>query len=122
MTLAQVLFSFDGRLSRRGYWFAFAISVAVQIAAEIVDVALFGSRASLASLVAGLVLFYASLAVSAKRWHDRDKSGWWVLICLLPVVGWVWLVVENGFLRGVHGPNRYGPDPVPLGGAALPFA
>jgi uncharacterized membrane protein YhaH (DUF805 family) len=52
-----------------------------------------------------------SLATSAKRWHDRNKSGWWILIGLIPVIGWLWSLIECGFLPGTDGPNTYGwPD------------
>ena len=50
----------------------------------------------------------------ARRWHDRDKSGWWTLIGLIPVVGAIWILVECGCLKGSDGPNRFGADP--LGG------
>ena len=59
----------------------------------------------------GLVLTWTHLAVFVKRWHDRDKSGWWVLINLIPVIGWFWTLIECGFLDGTVGPNKYGPDP-----------
>ena len=53
-----------------------------------------------------------SLAADVKRYHDVDKSGWWVLILLVPVVGFVWFLIECGFQRGTSGPNRFGPDPL----------
>lgn len=59
----------------------------------------------------GLVLAWTHLAVFVKRWHDRDKSGWWMLINLIPVIGWFWTLIECGFLEGTIGPNKYGPDP-----------
>jgi len=59
----------------------------------------------------GLVLAWTHLAVFVKRWHDRDKSGWWVLIVLIPLIGWLWMLIECGFLEGTIGPNKYGPDP-----------
>ena len=49
-----------------------------------------------------------SLAVWAKRWHDRGKSGWWNLIALIPIIGPIWALVESGFLKGDCGSNRYG--------------
>jgi uncharacterized membrane protein YhaH (DUF805 family) len=55
-----------------------------------------------------LLLAWPALAISAKRWHDRDRSGWWVLVLLLPVVGVLWLLADNGFVRGSPGPNRFG--------------
>ena len=59
-----------------------------------------------------LISLWVSIATDVKRYHDRDKTGWWVLVVLIPVVGFVWLLVECGFLRGTTGPNRYGPDPL----------
>ena len=56
-------------------------------------------------------IFWPSVAVQAKRWHDRNKSAWWIAIGLIPVVGPVWAFIENGFLPGDAGENRYGPAP-----------
>jgi uncharacterized membrane protein YhaH (DUF805 family) len=61
---------------------------------------------------------YPAIAVYAKRWHDRGKSGWWTLIILVPAIGSIWLLVELGFLRGTPGANKYGPDPL----GAVPVA
>jgi uncharacterized membrane protein YhaH (DUF805 family) len=57
-------------------------------------------------------ILWASLAVCVRRWHDRDKSGWWTLINLVPVVGSIWALVETGFLKGTAGENRFGTAPV----------
>lgn len=59
-----------------------------------------------------LLLAWPLVAISAKRWHDRDRSAWWVLVLLLPVGGVVWLLLDNGFVRGTRGRNRFGPPPV----------
>ena len=50
--------------------------------------------------------------IERKRWHDRDKSGWWALLNLIPVIGTLWILIECGFLRGTYGGNRFGPDPL----------
>jgi len=63
--------------------------------------------------VFGLVLAWTHLAVFVKRWHDRDKSGWWVLINLIPLIGWIWTFIECGLMEGTIGANRFGPDPKP---------
>jgi uncharacterized membrane protein YhaH (DUF805 family) len=52
------------------------------------------------------------IIVQIKRWHDRDKSGWWVLINFVPCIGGLWALIECGFLKGTEGPNRFGPDPL----------
>lgn len=76
--------------------------------------------ARICSILVGLGAFYCTLAVASKRWHDRDKSGWWSLIGLVPVVGALWLIVENGFLPGTAGRNRFGPDPLRANGSGRP--
>jgi|SRR5882724_5317860 len=54
----------------------------------------------------------AGVIIQIKRWHDRNKSGWWILINLVPYLGQVWAFIELGFFRGTKGPNRFGPDPL----------
>ena len=63
-------------------------------------------------LLVFIVLFWAGLAVAVKRWHDRNKSGWWILIAFVPVIGGLWYFIECGFLPGTTGPNTYGADPL----------
>jgi uncharacterized membrane protein YhaH (DUF805 family) len=77
-----------------------------------------GVRADLSEGIANLLLAWPTIAISVKRWHDRDHSGWWVLVALVPIVGWLWMLVANGFLQGTPGANRFGADP--LGRNALP--
>jgi uncharacterized membrane protein YhaH (DUF805 family) len=72
----------------------------------------FMSKGGLPVGIAALILLYPSLALYAKRWHDRGKSGWWTLIGLIPVIGGIWILIELGILRGTNGPNQYGPDPL----------
>ena len=56
-------------------------------------------------------MLWVSLAVSVKRWHDRDMSGWWILSGLVPLIGGIVAIIQTGFLRGTVGDNRFGPDP-----------
>jgi uncharacterized membrane protein YhaH (DUF805 family) len=56
--------------------------------------------------------FWCSIAIGAKRCHDRGRSGWFQLISLIPVVGVLWLFVDLGLLRGTEGENRFGPNPL----------
>jgi uncharacterized membrane protein YhaH (DUF805 family) len=57
------------------------------------------------------LVIWVSLAISVKRWHDLDKSGWWWLINFVPCIGPLWAFIETGCLRGTLGDNDYGPDP-----------
>jgi uncharacterized membrane protein YhaH (DUF805 family) len=65
-----------------------------------------------AGIVLFLFIFWTSLAVGAKRCHDRGRSGWFQLISLIPFIGSLWLLVELGILKGKEGGNRFGPDPL----------
>ena len=60
-----------------------------------------------------MLVTWPLLAISAKRWHDRGRSGWWVLVLLIPVAGVLWLLADNGFVRGDPQRNRYGEPPGP---------
>ena len=137
MSMTQFLFSFEGRITRSAYWLKFTLPYIV----------IFGALTALGMMLAGptdaygmpmgppstaativnaitglfgLVALWPSLAVAAKRWHDRGKSGWWTLIVLVPIVGSIWMLVECGFLRGTDGANRFGADPLGGGMAHQP--
>jgi uncharacterized membrane protein YhaH (DUF805 family) len=110
MTPGQILFGMTGRIPRRTYWlygvlgligFTFVTGALLTIA---------GVNEQIASGLPSLLILWPSIAVSAKRWHDRDKSAWWILINFIPLIGFIWALVENGFLRGTAGPNRFGED------------
>jgi uncharacterized membrane protein YhaH (DUF805 family) len=61
--------------------------------------------------VGSLLSLWIGLAVYVKRCHDRGKSGWWLLLMLIPFVGIIWWLVDLGILEGQQGANKYGPDP-----------
>lgn len=123
MPLKEQLFSFSGRLNRAPYW---VISVVLWIVVVVAQVALgaamggpqggggggVGAVGGLILLAIGIVAIWISLAVNVKRFHDRDKSGWWVLIGLVPVIGSLWILIECGFLPGTAGDNRFGSNPL----------
>jgi len=67
--------------------------------------------------VVGLLLLVPNVAALVCRLHDQDHSAWGLLWLLVPILGWVVLVVTVGFLRGTRGPNTYGQDPRTTGGA-----
>jgi hypothetical protein len=55
-----------------------------------------------------LLCIWINVAVTVKRYHDRDKSGFWFLIIFVPLIGGIWQLVECGFLSGTAGGNSYG--------------
>jgi uncharacterized membrane protein YhaH (DUF805 family) len=108
----RILFSFGGRIGRRTWWLwgvgaLFGLAIYFNVLLRVA-----GLSAVRTDIAVNLVLLWPALAISAKRWHDRGKSAWWVLVALIPLVGWLWVLVENGCLRGTAGANRYGADPI----------
>lgn len=115
--MKQLLFTAQGRISRSEFWKGVAILVAVAVAVAIVsglvrNISALRIPMALLTVVVAIVQLVGSLFLNIKRYHDRNKSGWWVLIGIVPVVGQIWNFVETGCLRGTVGPNRFGPDPV----------
>ena len=110
MTPAQILFSFTGRVPRRTFWLWGVLAPLLGALFLGLVLGIVGVKDKQIEVLVNVVLIWPALAVSVKRWHDRDKSGWWVLINFIPLIGAIWALVENGFLRGTVGPNRFGDD------------
>jgi uncharacterized membrane protein YhaH (DUF805 family) len=107
----RILFSFDGRIGRRTWWlWGVAALLGLSLYATVL-LRVAGVAAGTTDLLVNLLLLWPALAISAKRWHDRGKSAWWTVVVLVPVVGWIWALIENGCLRGDRGANRYGDAP-----------
>lgn len=104
---------FAGRASRSEFWWFALFYLLVQLACGVLDAVLFSSYGGgpIGALVS-LALLLPYLAVSVRRLHDIDRSGWWLLISLVPLVGMIVLLVFF-VQRGTPGPNRFGADPLP---------
>jgi uncharacterized membrane protein YhaH (DUF805 family) len=106
-----LLFSFDGRVNRRTWWrWGAGAMIGIGIYLTVV-LRVAGMSQEATELWVNLLLVWPALAISVKRWHDRDKAGWWALVAFVPVVGWLWVLIENGLLRGTAGANRFGDAP-----------
>jgi len=110
LTFKQIWFSFEGRIPRKVFWL-YSLLMIVPVAV------IFGVAAAISpklmvvvAIPTYIAIIWISFAIQIKRWHDRDKSGWWVLIGFVPVIGGLWALIENGFLRGSEGENRFGGD------------
>jgi uncharacterized membrane protein YhaH (DUF805 family) len=105
--------TFSGRASRSEYWWFVLFTILVSSVAQILD-ALLAVSIGIAGLdlIATFALLIPSIAVAARRLHDTDRSGWWQLLLLIPLVGWIVLLVWY-CTRGTVGPNRFGADPLP---------
>jgi uncharacterized membrane protein YhaH (DUF805 family) len=99
---------FDGRASRAAYWWWFLFALLASVAAGILDAAL--DTAPLLRVLVGLALFLPGLSVAIRRLHDTDRSGWWVLIGLIPIIGWIVLLIWY-LQQGDATENRFGPPP-----------
>ena len=114
MDFKQFYLSAQGRVNRKQWWLWLVLPIIViNLVLSGIDMGIGTydpqTGAGLLSGLFGLATIIPSILVDIKRWHDRDKSGWWVLIVLVPIIGWIWFIVEIGFLKGTPGPNRFGP-------------
>jgi uncharacterized membrane protein YhaH (DUF805 family) len=105
---------FGGRSRRTEYWYFVLFNLIVSIVLGWID-ALLGTGGSYAgagvlSGIYGLAVLIPTLAVTVRRLHDIDRSGWWILIGLVPLVGAIVLLVF-ALLDGTPGTNQYGPNP-----------
>jgi uncharacterized membrane protein YhaH (DUF805 family) len=103
---------FTGRARRPEYWFWMLFYWLLLIGLSILDAVVFGaSGGGVFGLLGILALALPTIAVATRRLHDTDRSGWWQLFGLVPLVGGITLLVFM-CLRGTDGPNRFGPDDV----------
>lgn len=105
---------FSGRAHRPEYWYFVLFNILVNIACNIVDnvIGTFNPEIGL-GLVGGLYMLFVlmpGLAVTVRRLHDTGRSGWWILVGFIPIVGFLVLIAFMIF-RGEAGANQYGPEP-----------
>lgn len=108
---------FEGRARRTEYWMFTLVNMLIMLPLYIIGFIGMTSESSLLSTVGfGLYMLYGfavlvpSLAVGVRRLHDTGKSGWMLLVSIIPIIGFFWLL----FLlisEGDRGDNQYGPDP-----------
>ena len=112
---------FSGRSRRKEYWM-FLLGVVIAMIALMMIESVVGLGGWVMyyygplTTLFGLAIFIPGLAVQVRRFHDQDRSGWFVLLGLIPFVGSLIVLVFMCF-EGTRGPNRYGPDPKVTGGA-----
>jgi len=107
--------NFSDRASRSEYWLFCLLIFIATIVLSIID-GLTGtynikSGHGLLNTIFSLAAFIPSIAVSVRRLHDVNKSGWWLLISLIPIIGAIWLLVLY-CTKGTEGDNEFGSDPL----------
>ncbi|WP_187261346.1 DUF805 domain-containing protein [Pontibacter beigongshangensis] len=114
MTVLRKYAVFSGRARRSEYWYFVLFNVLISMVLSFVDLTI-GTATSTGSIgllggLYSLAVFIPSLAVAVRRLHDTGKSGWWVLFGLIPVLGWIVLIIFM-FIDSQPGDNQYGPNP-----------
>ena len=115
--------TFSGRARRKEYWMFFLISALISIVLTLLDI-LLGTysmeyEAGLFSGLYSLLILIPSIAVVVRRLHDTDRSGWWILISLIPLIGVIVLFVFI-CLDSQPGTNRFGVNPKEAASQTLP--
>lgn len=100
---------FEGRSTRSEFWYFVLFNFLIAVAIGIVEGVIFRGSMVLGILYS-LAVFIPGLAVTVRRLHDIGKSGWWILIWLIPLIGWIVLLVFY-VTDSEPGVNAYGPNP-----------
>jgi len=115
---------FTGRADRKEFWYFILFYVIVSAVLQILDRVAFGGPQIIDSgrhwvashdfqpltAIFAVISLCPSIAVTMRRLHDTGKSGWWVLIGLIPLIGWIWLLVLCA-AKGDPSPNGHGEPP-----------
>jgi uncharacterized membrane protein YhaH (DUF805 family) len=119
LTVLKKYAVFEGRAQRAEYWyfvlFNAIISIILGILGKVIGVfnitlGTIGSEMNILSAIYGLAVFLPSLAVCVRRLHDVGKSGWMILINLIPLIGQIWILILM-IKDSDPGDNEYGPNP-----------
>jgi len=110
---------FGGRAQKAEYWFFLLFTILISLALGIID-RITGSfmpqvGMGLLGVLYSLAVFIPSLAVSIRRLHDTGRSGWWLLIGLIPLVGAIVLIIFM-VQDSNPGENQYGQNPKQVAG------
>jgi uncharacterized membrane protein YhaH (DUF805 family) len=98
--------NFSGRACRSEYWYWILFIILAEIVTTIIDWII---GISVTTSLFGLATVLPSLSIAFRRLHDLDRSGWWIFLSLIPLIGWIILLIWY-CSRGTEGGNRFGPD------------
>ncbi|MEY3018496.1 MAG: hypothetical protein RL336_1631 [Pseudomonadota bacterium] len=113
LTVLKKYFEFSGRARRAEYWYFTLFNVIFSIVLGVIDAVIAAGNSSDIGVLGGLyslALFIPSLAVAVRRLHDTGRSGWWMLMIFIPLIGVIVLLVFM-VMNGEASDNEYGPDP-----------
>jgi uncharacterized membrane protein YhaH (DUF805 family) len=109
--------TFSGRAPRSEFWWFMLFVILGNAVLNVVDSILFGravdgQSVSVLGALFSLAVLLPWISVSVRRLHDVDRSGWWYLLVLIPLIGTLILIFAFYIHRGTPGPNRFGADPL----------
>lgn len=112
----DLLFSYKGRINRAVYWMVTLLSALAVLILFGILTAIGQGQESMTSIIVAIIVLpiisWIEFVCQIKRWHDRGKSGIWILFSFVPIVGQIWVLVETYMMKGDEGENKYGPDPL----------
>ncbi|MFB9148912.1 DUF805 domain-containing protein [Roseovarius ramblicola] len=103
--LAENYVNFEGRAQRSEFWWFTLFIIIVNAVLQLL-------LGEIVALIFALAVLLPGLGVAVRRLHDVDRSGWWYLLVLIPVIGALILIFAFFMHRGTAGDNRFGPDPL----------
>lgn len=112
-TCFQKSLDFKGRAGRSEYWYFALFNALLNIVVQLSPITFNPNSMTpmnYAMVIVGIAVAVPSLAVSIRRLHDIDRSGWTLLLYLIPVVGWILLLIWH-LKKGDEGENRFGTAP-----------
>lgn len=106
LTVLKKYAVFSGRARRKEYWMFALFNIIASFILGMVDGVL---GTAILGIIYSLAVLIPSIAVAVRRLHDTDRSGWWLLIGFIPLIGWIVLLVFT--LLDSKEDNRFGPNP-----------
>lgn len=100
---------FNGRATRSEFWYFVLFSTIVSLICAILDYVI-GSDLGVIGLIYSLAVLLPYIGVTIRRLHDINKSGWWQLIALIPIIGWIFIIIWTT-RDSMSETNQYGDNP-----------
>ena len=99
---------FNGRASRSEFWYFTLFQMIIVIGLMLIELSM--GMTGIIGMIASLALLLPAIAVGVRRLHDTDKSGWWMLLAIVPIVSLILIIFF--VKKGTDGDNRFGSDPL----------
>lgn len=112
--------NFKGRARRQEYWMFAFINLMIAVLLSIVDTVVFSAGNFIFSSLYMLIVLIPGIAVAVRRLHDTSRSGWWMLLAVIPVIGVLALIIMM-CVDSTPAPNQYGSNPKGIGNRMQPL-